>query len=183
MKIYTKTGDDGQTGLFGGARVSKASDRVEAYGTIDELNSVLGLVRAQALSVDLDAALATIQNELFDLGAELATVAEKVDKLKVAKIADDCVLRLEGWIDAAETELTPLTNFILPGGTAAAANLHFARSVCRRAERCIIASEQTAPVRPILVHYVNRLSDLLFVWARLANARGGVADVAWQARA
>ncbi len=180
MKIYTKTGDAGETGLFGGTRVSKASAKVSAYGDVDELNSVLGLARLSPIDEPHDALLAAIQSELFDLGAELASRAGKDPG--VAKIDDARIEELERAIDRAESELTPLTSFILPGGTHAAAHLHLARTVCRRAERSVVALAQTDPVRPEVLRYLNRLSDLLFVLARLANARGGVPDVRWEGR-
>ena len=191
MKIYTKTGDAGETGLFGGARVSKADARVAAYGAVDELNSVLGIVRAELRrdgsphepgALDLDALLENIQLELFDVGAELATVPEKLDELKLPLIPEQAILDLEAAIDEAETELAPLQTFILPGGTPAAAQLHLGRTVCRRAERELVALAAHSPVRLELVRFVNRLSDLLFVLARVANVRAGVEDVAWRGR-
>jgi cob(I)alamin adenosyltransferase len=189
MKIYTRTGDDGDTGLFGGARVSKASLRVEAYGTIDEANAVIGRARVWlsthaggvSPAAEIDAVLAPIQSELFTLGAELATVPEKdaAAALKMALIeASDCE-RLERAIDAAEEGLPALRNFVLPGGTAAAGELHVARCVVRRAERLLVALAAEEPVRRELVVYVNRLSDLLFTLARRANHLAGVADVPW----
>lgn len=176
MKIYTKTGDQGQTGLFGGARVSKADARVESYGEVDELNSVLGLARAEGLDGDIDALLACIQSELFDLGAELACVPEKIDKLRAPKVSEAQIEAMERAIDRAEEELTPLKTFVLPGGTRGASLLHLGRTVCRRAERRICALDS---VRPELLRYVNRLSDLLFTYARLVNRRAGVDDVPW----
>ena len=184
MKIYTKTGDKGETGLFGGARVSKASLRVEAYGDVDELNSALGICRAHlaALDAKVDALLGTIQSELFDLGAELATVPHKEVKTGAPLLDDAHIAALERAIDEAEAELEPLRTFILPGGALAAAHLHLARTVCRRAERKLVALAAVEPVRGELVRYLNRLSDLLFVLARLANARAAVADVPWLGR-
>ncbi len=182
MKIYTKTGDSGETGLFGGARVSKASDRVDTYGTVDELNAVLGVARGRSMPAELDGALARIQSELFTLGAELATVAGKEDKLGIVLISEEQVVWLEGAIDAAEAPLPPLKTFVLPGGTEAAAGLHLARTVCRRAERALVALSAHEPVRPELVRYLNRLSDLLFTFARRANQLGGVEDVPWVGR-
>lgn len=182
MKIYTKKGDAGDTGLFGGTRVSKASSRVAAYGEIDELNSHLGVVRAAAVDDDVDALLARIQSELFELGAELAARPGK--DVGIARVGDAQVEALEQAIDRAEVELAPLETFILPAGSLAAAHLHVARTVCRRAERAIVAlgAEGEAELRPEVLRYANRLSDLLFVLARLANHRAGVADVPWKGR-
>jgi cob(I)alamin adenosyltransferase len=182
MKIYTKTGDDGETGLFGGARVQKSHERVDSYGDVDELNSVLGLVRAEGPATDVDALLAVVQSELFNVGAELACVAGKTDKLAVPLVADSHIEALERGIDAAETELAPLKNFVLPGGTRRAAMLHVARTVCRRAERKIVAIRAHEPVRGEVIRYMNRLSDLLFTLARLENARAKVEDVPWLPR-
>ncbi len=178
MKIYTKTGDDGTTGLFGGARIKKASPRVEAYGTVDELNAVLGLARAKGLDAFTDGVLARVQLDLFTLGAELACVPGKEEKLAMPLLQGADAQRLEAAIDEGEAKLAPLQTFILPGGSEAAATLHFARTVCRRAERALLALDD-APARGMLVIYMNRLSDLLFVLARLANLGKGVADVPW----
>lgn len=180
MKIYTKTGDGGETGLFGGTRVSKASDRVAAYGEVDELNSVIGLARLAPIDEERDALLASVQAELFELGAELGSRPGK--DAGVPRVGDAEVERLERAIDRAEEELPPLTTFILPGGSPGAAHLHLARTVCRRAERAIVALADNDEVRPEVIRYLNRLSDLLFVLARLANARAGVADVPWAGR-
>lgn len=179
MKIYTKTGDAGDTGLFGGGRVSKASLRVDTYGEIDELNSVLGLVRTEPIDKPLDELFAIVQSRLFDLGAELATSPESKVSLGIAGVQEDDVLLLERTIDQAETELQPLRTFVLPGGSRAAAYLHLARTVCRRAERRLVALAEVESVRPECIRYVNRLSDTLFVLARLANHRAGIADVPW----
>lgn len=181
MKIYTKTGDDGTTGLFGGGRTKKASSRVEAYGTVDELNATLGVARATKLDPFCDGVLAQAQVDLFTLGAELACVPGKEDKLGMELIGPDDVTRLEHAIDEAETALEPLKNFVLPGGSPQAAALHLARTVCRRAERGVLAIDDT-PARSDVVHYLNRLSDLLFVLARHANVKAGVADVPWAPR-
>ncbi|MBX3275251.1 MAG: cob(I)yrinic acid a,c-diamide adenosyltransferase [Sandaracinaceae bacterium] len=180
MKIYTKQGDAGETGLFGGTRVSKASARVAAYGDVDELNSTLGVARAAGLDADVDALLASIQSELFELGAELAARPGK--DVGLPPIGDAQVEALERAIDRAEEELAPLASFILPGGSLAAAHLHVARTVCRRAERAIVGLGE-GQARPEVLRYVNRLSDLLFVLARLANHRRGVVDVPWRGRA
>lgn len=186
MRIYTRTGDKGETGLFGGSRVRKDAPRVEAYGCVDELNAALGLAAA---SLDpemreLDAVLAEIQSSLFDLGAELATPPDRAGtrltkNLKVTAGAD--VEHLEQLIDRFEAALEPLTGFILPGGSHAAAALHVARAVARRAERRVVTLGASEPVNPALLHYLNRLSDLLFVLARTANRLAGVADVPWNA--
>ena len=182
MKIYTRTGDDGTTGLFGGARVPKASARVEAFGTVDELNAALGVARACRLDAETDAVLARVQVDLFTLGAELACVPGKEQKLSMTLLGADDAMRLELAIDAAEEVLPALTSFVLPGGSPQAAALHLARTVCRRAERALLALED-APARREVVVYMNRLSDLLFVLARRANAQAGVADVPWSPRA
>jgi cob(I)alamin adenosyltransferase len=178
MKIYTKTGDDGTTGLYGGARVKKASPRVEAYGTVDELNAVLGVARAGGVERAMDTLLAQIQVDLFTLGAELACLPGKEEKLGMPLLGDGDAERLERAIDDGEAKLTPLQTFILPGGSVAAAHLHLGRTVCRRAERATLAVEDP-PVRGALIVYLNRLSDLLFVLARLANTVAGEKDVPW----
>ena len=180
MKIYTKTGDAGETGLFGGARVSKASDRVDTYGEVDELNAVLGRVRLHAFGDENDALLATIQSQLFDVGAELSSPGKKSVGIELVSEAE--IEPMERAIDRAETELAPLRTFVLPGGAPLAADLHVARTVCRRAERRLVALAAVEPVRPELIRYLNRLSDLLFVLARLANHRAGIPDVPWVGR-
>jgi cob(I)alamin adenosyltransferase len=182
MKIYTRTGDDGTTGLFGGARVNKSDPRVEAYGTVDEANAALGLARAEGLPLNVDSVIARVQEDLFTLGAELACVPGKEDKLRMTLLSAADAQRLEGDIDQAEAGLPPLTAFVLPGGTRAAAALHVARTVARRAERSVLALAGQAPVRSEVIIYLNRLSDLLFTLARLANPEAGVADVPWRAR-
>ncbi|MFO0675622.1 MAG: cob(I)yrinic acid a,c-diamide adenosyltransferase [Polyangiaceae bacterium] len=178
MKIYTKTGDDGTTGLFGGARVPKASDRVEAYGTVDETNAVLGIARATGLGAATDAILARVQVDLFTLGAELACVPGKEAKMNMALLGDADAAALEAAIDRAEEGLPQLKSFVLPGGSPQAAALHHARTVCRRAERSVLALRD-APARSALVIYLNRLSDLLFVLSRRENFERGVEDVPW----
>jgi cob(I)alamin adenosyltransferase len=180
MKIYTRTGDTGQTGLYGGGRVRKDDPRIAAYGTVDELNAFLGLARAAGLSREIDEVLARLQNELFDLGAELASrdpLAMGTGAINEARVAV-----LEGAIDRFDEKLPPLKQFILPGGSPAGAALHVARTVCRRAEREVVhlASIPEERVSPALVVYLNRLSDLLFVLARAGNAAVGVPDVPWQ---
>jgi cob(I)alamin adenosyltransferase len=182
VKIYTKTGDDGTTGLFGGGRVKKASARVEAYGTVDELNATLGLARASKLDPFAESVLAQTQVDLFTVGAELACVPGKEDKLGMTLIDGDDAARLERAIDDAEKELAPLKTFVLPGGSPQAAALHLARTVCRRAEREVLAMDDVTP-RADVVIYLNRLSDLLFTLARHANLKAGVEDVPWAPRA
>ena len=181
MPIYTKTGDDGETGLFGGGRVAKDHPRVTAYGEVDELNAALGLVLACTPEDFEAAALEAIQRDLFAIGGQLATPdPEKVAKaIQKAELSDDRIPELEAAIDRADTELPPLNAFILPGGTAKAAALHHARTVCRRAERRVVAMAGQHSVPPDIIVYLNRLSDLLFTWARLANHRAHVADRTW----
>lgn len=179
MRIYTKTGDDGTTGLFGGARVSKDAHRVEALGTVDELNAVLGISRSGPLTADLDALLARIQNDLFCLGAELACPESETQRLSSPALTEQEVQTLENAIDRHEAELPPLRNFILPGGSVGAAVLHQARAVCRRAERRLVSAGRERAIRPLLVVYLNRLSDLLFVLARRANQSADCPDVPW----
>lgn len=181
MRIYTKTGDRGETALFGGGRVPKDDPRVEAYGEIDELNAFLGLARAIAPMPRIDEVVVPIQRDLFSLGALLATPdPEKMRRqLEKARIDDARVAELERAIDDGEAELEPLRAFILPGGTPKAAALHVARTVCRRAERRVIALARAGDAPPIVVQYLNRLSDLLFVLARVADRRAGVGEVTW----
>jgi cob(I)alamin adenosyltransferase len=181
MRIYTKTGDDGTTGLFGGARVKKASSRVDAYGTVDELNSVLGMARATGLRVHSETVLARVQVDLFTIGAELACAPGKEEKLGMTLIDYADAEVLEKAIDAAEEGLAPLKTFVLPGGSQQAAVLHLARTVCRRAERSVLAIDDAEPRREVVV-YLNRLSDLLFTLARRENYDRNVADVPWVAR-
>jgi cob(I)alamin adenosyltransferase len=179
MRIYTRGGDDGTTQVLGPGRLSKDDDRVAAYGAIDELNAVLGTVLALPLASDLSDELGQVQVELFTVGSELATLPGQATAA-LPRVPADWSTRLEGWIDAHESTLTPLQNFILPGGTPAAAQMHLARCVCRRAEREVVRLARTAPVAPALLAYLNRLSDYLFVVARVANARAGIADVPWR---
>ncbi|HEX3776891.1 MAG TPA: cob(I)yrinic acid a,c-diamide adenosyltransferase [Polyangiaceae bacterium] len=182
MKIYTRTGDAGETGLFGGARLPKDDPRVEAYGTVDEANSYLGVARAFGLSAKTDAQLLQIQSDLFVLGAELACAAGKEDKLKITLLGDSDIERLERWIDEGEAPLAALKNFVLPGGSAGAAELHRARTVCRRAERRTLTAGRTTVIRREISVYLNRLSDLLFVLARYENHVASVEDVPWNPR-
>lgn len=181
MKIYTKTGDAGDTGLFGGGRVPKDDPRVEAYGDVDELNAVLGLARAAELMPRIDEVLVPIQRDLFSIGALLATPdRDKMEQhLTKARISDERIAELERAIDACDRELEPLKAFILPGGTEKAAALHVARTVCRRAERRVIHLQREVEIPQIVVVYLNRLSDLLFTLARFANARAGAGEVTW----
>jgi len=179
MKIYTKTGDGGETSLFDNTRVSKADARVDAYGEVDEINACLGAARAAGVDLDMSAALEAIQKDLFALGARLADPSARIAaRVTKAAIGESDVQRLEAIIDRLEDELPPLRRFILPGGGPAGAALHLARTVCRRAERRVIALGADA-VEPILVVYLNRLSDLLFVMARAVNHRAGVPEVEW----
>jgi cob(I)alamin adenosyltransferase len=178
MKIYTKTGDDGSTGLLGPGRVSKSDPRVEAYGAVDELNACLGVARALDAQRWLESESLEIQSKLFNLGAELATTAPAALE-KLARLGDADVAQLEHWIDRFEAELPALTRFILPGGSALAAELHRARTVCRRAERRLVALKSTEPVEPRLLIYLNRLADLLFVMARWSNAKAGLKETEW----
>lgn len=181
LKIYTKTGDGGDTGLFGGGRVPKDDPRVSAYGDVDELNAVIGQARSVEMMPRIDEVLAPVQRDLFAIGALLATPdLEKMrEQLEKARITDARIAQLERAIDDGETELEPLKSFILPGGTPKAAALHVARTVCRRAERAVIHLQREATIPPIVIVYLNRLSDLLFVLARVANKRAGAGEVTW----
>jgi cob(I)alamin adenosyltransferase len=185
VKIYTKTGDSGDTGLFGGARVSKADPRIAAYGEVDELNACLGVARATLTPInetELVAMLEQIQRDLFALGARLADPGHKIaDRVSKAAIAAGDIARLEGWIDTLEATLPPLRRFILAGGSSGGAALHLARTTCRRAERAMVALRQDngEAFEPELLIYVNRLSDLLFVMARAANQRAGTPEIEW----
>jgi cob(I)alamin adenosyltransferase len=179
MKIYTRTGDNGSTGLFGGPRVPKDDARIEAYGTVDELNAAIGVSRSCPLPVEVDSQLATIQSELFSIGAELATPDPDARGLRI--IGATHVDRLEGWIDGHETGLAPLTQFILPAGVLGATQLHLARAICRRAERRVVtlAGDDESRVSETVIMYLNRLSDLLFVLTRVVNVQGGQLEVQW----
>jgi cob(I)alamin adenosyltransferase len=183
MKIYTKTGDDGKTGLFGGARVDKDDDRVEAYGTVDETNALLGIARAAAGSSEIASWLEQIQSELFALGAELASVEDRVASLGMPRIGLSHIEHLEGLMDQMDARLEPLKNFVLPGGTPAAAALHHARTVARRAERRVLRLSKQHPVSRELLVYLNRLSDFLFMLARYENSGAKAPDIVWQPRA
>lgn len=180
MKIYTKTGDAGETGLFGGPRVTKDDERIEAYGTVDELNAVIGMVRAATPPAMIDEVLRRLQHELFVVGAQLAT--PKPEEKGVPMISEAYIAAAERDIDHFEERLPPLKEFILPGGTAVAAQIHLARAVCRRAERRVVTFAASAPesVTPTLLAYLNRLGDLLFVLARATNQHAGRAETAWK---
>lgn len=175
MKIYTRTGDRGETSLFGGARVPKNDPRIDAYGTVDELNSVIGVV----LAIESDAQLLAVQRDLFEIGAHLASPGTS----RFSGVESSRIEELERGIDAMEAELAPLKSFILPGGTPAAAQLHVARTVCRRAERLVVALSRNEAVGDQVVVYLNRLSDALFVMARWENQSKGIPDVLWDSRA
>lgn len=180
MKIYTRTGDRGETALYGGPRVRKNDLRIEVYGAVDELNALLGVARSQVLPSGIDTLLVRLQNELFDLGGELAS--PDPDARQTRFVTGDRIAALEAVIDEYEARLEPLNQFILPGGTPGAATLHLARTVCRRVERRLVTLVEDPRYRIAseVVAYVNRLSDLLFVLARAVNAAAGVADVFWQ---
>jgi cob(I)alamin adenosyltransferase len=182
MKIYTKAGDRGETGLFGGGRVPKDDLRVEAYGTVDELNAALGTARSLGPHPEIDGHLARVQAELFSVGADLATPREARARGSLPPVEPAWAGALEGAMDAWDAELPPLTAFVLPGGTPVAAALHVARATCRRAERRVVALTHHAAVDPAVLVYLNRLSDFLFVAARLACARAGTPEVTWHPR-
>lgn len=180
MKIYTKTGDAGETGLFGGARVSKASLRVAAYGDVDELNSAIGWARVAVSDADVDALLNRIQNDLFEVGAELGSTADRKEKGGLPLIEEAQVQTLEQAIDEYEEGPPALQSFVLPGGTEGAARFHLARCICRRAERGVVALGAQETVRGELLRYLNRLSDLMFTLARYVNHAAGVEDIPWK---
>lgn len=183
MKIYTRRGDQGETDLFGGDRLSKDAPRVEAYGAVDELNAFLGCAASISENEDVKTLTQKVQNTLFDLGASLATPdPDHRKKSAIPEICDEDVTELEGLIDIFERELDALRNFVLPGGTKAAAAFHVARTVCRRAERRSIGLSRVSSVDPVVLRYLNRLSDLLFVLARIENCRASVGDVSWIGR-
>jgi cob(I)alamin adenosyltransferase len=177
--IYTRTGDEGQTSLFAGGRTSKGTARLHAYGTIDELNSILGLALAHGLSEQVASGVRIVQDELFVIGADLATPLE-AEAAWITRVSEANVTRLEREIDAMDEQLPPLKNFILPGGTVGAASLHVARTVCRRAERWIVALSQEENINPSVLHYVNRLSDWLFVAARYENMQSSGQESIWR---
>lgn len=177
MKIYTKTGDEGETGLWGGLRVAKDTMRVQAYGTVDECNAAIGVARACGPQSHLDPFLEAIQNQLFVVGSDLATPG---DAVTIPRVSTTDVDSLEHAIDTLETGLPALTQFILPGGTMLASQLHLARTICRRAERAVVTLAREEACSSVIGVYLNRLSDFLFVAARAANHAAGVADVPWQ---
>ena len=182
MKIYTRTGDDGLTSLFGGGRVPKADLRVEAYGEVDELNSVLGWAITQVVDAALKERLGLLQNDLFAVGSELATPPAREGRTRpeLPPLPEPRVEEMEAWIDEADHELPELRAFILPGGSPGAAALHVARTVTRRAERTVVALQAVEEVDGLVVRYLNRMADLLFTMARQENHRAGAADVEWQ---
>lgn len=181
-RIYTRTGDEGETGLFGGGRVAKSHPRVRAYGEVDELNATLGwaITRLPESETEMRDRLTTIQGDLFAIGAHLATPEDARSRGHIPPLPADRPSTFETWIDDAEEELEPLRSFILPGGSEAGAALHLARTVCRRAERAVVAMDAEMAVDPTILVYLNRLSDLLFDLARLVNRRAGVAESAWR---
>lgn len=181
MKVYTKTGDGGDTALFGGARVPKNDPRVEAYGDVDELNAVIGFARCIESMPRIDEVLVPIQRDLFALGAILATpdLAKMIQHLEKARIDDSRIADLEHAIDDCDEELEPLKAFIIPGGTPKAAALHVARTVCRRAERRVVTLRASVELPEVVIIYLNRLSDLLFSLARVANRRASLGEVTW----
>jgi cob(I)alamin adenosyltransferase len=179
VRIYTRTGDTGETGLFDGTRVSKADPRVDAYGEVDEVNACLGAALAAGVGDDIAAVLTTVQKDLFAVGARLADPSARIaDRVTKATVTADQIELLERTIDRLETELAPLRRFILPGGSPAGALLHLARTVCRRAERRVVALGADS-VEPGVIIYLNRLSDLLFVMARAVNHRAGIPETEW----
>ena len=184
MKLYTKSGDDGTTGLFSGARVSKDHPRIESYGTIDEFNATLGMCSAtckadNALHRRLLDIFGRLQSRMFDIGADLATPEGANNESKIQRIGEEHVQEVEKWIDEIDSANTPLTAFVMPGGTELASRLHLARTICRRAERQMIHLSHTEPVGSSLIMYVNRVSDFLFAAARLVNKNSDVEDVLW----
>ena len=181
MKIYTRTGDAGQTGLFGGGRVAKDDARVMAYGEVDELNAMVGVARASGLG-NLDPWCQELQDQLFTVGAVLATPRGTRADAHIPHLREEWISTMEGRIDTLQEELPPQTHFILPGGTPASAALHLARTVCRRAERTVVALHHADALDQAALRYLNRLSDLLFVMARVENHRAGLPEVEWKGR-
>jgi cob(I)alamin adenosyltransferase len=181
-RIYTRAGDDGTTGLAGGQRLKKHSPRIEALGAVDELNSEIGVALASAPDPELARVLGRVQNELFHVGADLSVLEEDKERMPVPSISQGHVDELERLIDGWNAEVGPLVNFILPGGSIVSAHLHAARAACRRAERSVVGLADHEAINPGIVKYLNRLSDALFVMARVENKRRGVADVCWDSR-
>jgi len=179
MKIYTKTGDKGQTSLIGGTKVSKGHLKIESYGTVDELNSFIGVIRDSFTDTDTDILLERTQNNLFNIGAQLATVAGTTNSY-VPKVTEEEIESLEKAIDRMDDSLTPLRNFILPGGHIANSYAHVARCVCRRAERCVVRLMEEEEVDPLIIKYMNRLSDYLFALARFISHQNGSREVEWK---
>lgn len=184
MKIYTKTGDKGTTSLYGGKKVSKSDIKIDSYGTVDELNSIIGIIRSYSIPEIYIQQLVQIQKDLFNLGAELATPVEKLTLANgksrlLVTIAENDIAQLEKWIDEIEENLDPLTHFILPGGSLAASQAHFARTVCRRAERITVALAEVENISEYLQKYLNRLSDYLFTLARILAKEEKVEEVKW----
>lgn len=177
MKIYTKTGDSGLTSLFGGGRVQKNAVRIEAYGTVDELNATIGVVRAHKPSHRIEEMLTIIQNELFVLGSDLATPQNS--RVEIDRITPEMSARLESWIDELDAQLEPLRYFVLPGGSVTASFLHISRTVCRRAERCVVTAKNIESISDEAIIYLNRLSDLLFVMSRYENHTTNTPEVRW----
>lgn len=182
-KVYTRTGDDGTTALGGGQRIPKDAVRIACYGTVDELNSTIGVALAGGLETRVQAMLGRVQNELFHLGSDLCILEEDKARMPVPRVESRHVEQLERDIDELQADLEPLSNFILPGGAEGAARLHVARTVCRRAERELVTLAQDEPIGEFTVRYLNRLSDALFVMSRIENHDKGVTDVTWDSRA
>jgi cob(I)alamin adenosyltransferase len=182
VKIYTRGGDEGETSLFGSGRVGKAHRRVEAMGAVDELNAAIGWAVTQLGDGTSRERLEALQHDLFAVGAELATPAPKEGRARpeTPPLPERRIAEMEGWIDEAEGELPPIRAFVLPGGVPSAAALHLARTACRRAERAVVELSQSEAVTPVVLAYLNRLSDLLFMLARLENRRAGAGDVEWR---
>jgi len=181
VKIYTKTGDKGQTGLFGGKRVQKSSARINAYGTVDELNAAIGVALCNAIDEEVKSVLWKLQNQLFTLGADLATPLEVESKnISIPRVSEDDISGSEKAIDFFESQLEEIRFFILPGGSKSAAQLHLARTICRRAEREIVVLAQQEEINQKIVIFVNRISDLLFVLSRIENKASGIPDQKWE---
>jgi cob(I)alamin adenosyltransferase len=179
MKIYTKTGDDGTTGLFGGTRVKKNSLRIDAYGTVDELNAIIGIALTHSMNKAISEHLLSISSLLFTVGSDLATTHDSVFRDKTPQILQMHISLLEQHIDSYQADLPELKSFILPGGSSAAAHLHHARTVCRRAERAVVALSEIELINGTIIQFLNRLSDYLFVASRLVNFHEGIDDILW----